>query len=48
MSVYEVIAAEGPARRSPSGYYDWARRAPSDRALTDAFLIERIKDDPRE
>ncbi len=26
-----------------SGYYDWARRAPSDRALTDAWLIEKIR-----
>lgn len=29
---------------SRSGYYDWGGRAPSDRALTDAFLIERIKE----
>jgi putative transposase len=28
---------------STSGYYDWASRAPSDRALSDAWLIERIK-----
>jgi putative transposase len=28
---------------STSGFYDWARRAPSDRALSDAWLIERIK-----
>jgi putative transposase len=27
---------------SRSGYYDWERRAPSDRALTDAWLIEKI------
>lgn len=27
---------------SRSGYYEWERRAPSDRALTDAFLIEKI------
>jgi len=49
-----MIAAEGPSSPvslqcellgvSRSGYYDWARRAPSDRALTDAFLIERIKE----
>ena len=49
-----MIAAEGPSSPislqcellevSTSGYYDWARRAPSDRALTDAFLIERIKE----
>jgi putative transposase len=28
---------------STSGYYDWARRAPSDRALSDAWLLEQIK-----
>ena len=28
---------------SRSGYYDWERRAPSDRALTDLWLIEKIK-----
>ncbi len=28
---------------SRSGYYEWERRAPSDRALTDAWLIEKIK-----
>jgi putative transposase len=28
---------------SRSGYYVWSTRAPSDRALTDAFLIEKIK-----
>jgi putative transposase len=28
---------------STSGYYDWASRAPSDRVLSDAWLIERIK-----
>jgi putative transposase len=28
---------------SPAGFYDWARRAPSDRALTDAWLTEKIK-----
>jgi len=49
-----MIAAEGPNSPvslqcellgvSTSGYYDWARRAPSDRALTDAFLTERIKE----
>jgi len=27
---------------SRSGYYEWERRAPSDRALTDAWLIEKI------
>jgi putative transposase len=29
---------------SRSGYYDWERRAPSDRALTDAFLMEKIRE----
>src|SRR3954468_9337678 len=28
---------------SRSGYYEWASRAPSDRALSDAWLIEKIK-----
>src|SRR3954464_8407915 len=28
---------------SRSGYYEWASRAPSDRALTDAWLIEKIR-----
>jgi putative transposase len=28
---------------SRSGYYEWAHRAPSDRDLADAWLIERIK-----
>jgi putative transposase len=28
---------------STSGFYAWASRAPSDRALSDAWLIERIK-----
>src|ERR671931_156470 len=28
---------------SRSGYYDWATRPPSDRALSDAWLIERIR-----
>src|SRR5437763_6298454 len=28
---------------SRSGYYDWERSAPSDRELTDAWLIERIR-----
>ena len=27
---------------SRSGYYDWARRSPSDRALADAWLTEKI------
>jgi putative transposase len=29
---------------STSGYYEWAGRAPSDRALTDAWLTEKIKE----
>jgi putative transposase len=29
---------------STSGYYDWAGRAPSDRALSDAWLIEKIRE----
>jgi putative transposase len=28
---------------SRSGYYEWAGRSPSDRALTDAWLTERIR-----
>ena len=28
---------------SRSGYYEWAGRAPSDRALTDAWLTEKIR-----
>jgi putative transposase len=28
---------------SRSGYYEWERRASSDRALTDAWLIEKIR-----
>ena len=28
---------------SESGYWAWARRAPSDRALQDAWLTERIR-----
>lgn len=28
---------------SRSGYYDWATRVPSDRQLSDAWLIDRIK-----
>ena len=28
---------------SESGYWAWARRAPSDRALYDAWLLERIR-----
>ena len=52
MTAYRIISAE-KANGIPvslacelldvsrSGYYDWSTRAPSDRALTDAFLIER-------
>ena len=28
---------------SRTGFHNWARRAPSDRALTDAWLTEKIK-----
>jgi putative transposase len=53
VSVYRLISAE--KARTPvsmscrllgvsrSGYYDWERRAPSDRALTDAWLTEKIR-----
>jgi putative transposase len=53
VSVYRFISAE--KARTPvstqcrllgvsrSGYYDWLTRAPSDRALTDAWLLEQIK-----
>jgi putative transposase len=53
VSVYRFISAE--KARTPvsmccvllgvsrSGYYDWCRRAPSDRVLADAWLIEQIK-----
>jgi len=53
VSVYRFISAE--KARTPvsmccellgvsrSGYYDWARRAPSGRVLADAWLLERIK-----
>ncbi|MBA3301795.1 MAG: IS3 family transposase, partial [Thermoleophilaceae bacterium] len=54
MSAYRMISAEKtrfPVSRqcellgvSRSGYYEWARRAPSDRALEDAFLTEQIKE----
>ena len=53
MTVYRMISAEKASTPvsvccellgvSRSGYYEWASRAPSDRALTDAWLIERIK-----
>ena len=53
MTAYRIILAE--KARTPvsvacellgvgrSGYHAWAARAPSDRALSDAWLIERIK-----
>lgn len=53
MSVYRFISAE--KARTPvslacqwlgvsrSGYYEWATRVPSQRALTDAWLTERIR-----
>jgi hypothetical protein len=31
---------------SESGYWAWMKRAPSDRELSDAWLIERIRRDP--
>ena len=52
MSVYRFISAE--KARTPvsvccellgvsrSGYYDWTDRPPSDRALSDAWLLEQI------
>jgi hypothetical protein len=53
VSAYRIISAE--KARTPvsvacellgvsrSGYHAWERRAPSDRALSDAWLLERIK-----
>ncbi len=52
MNVYRLISAE-KARTpvsvacellgvSKSGFYSWASRAPSDRELSDMWLIERI------
>ncbi len=54
MSIYRHISGEkahgAPISRmcellgvSASGYYAWASRAPSDRALGDAWLIEKIR-----
>ena len=53
MSCYRIVLAEkartpvsvacGLLGVSRSGFYDWQRRAPSDRALSDAWLIEKIK-----
>ncbi len=60
MTAYRLIEAEKadtafPVSRacellqvSRSGFNDWASRAPSDRALTDAWLTEKIKDIHRE
>ena len=53
MTCYRIVLAE-KARTpvsvacellgvSTSGFYAWASRAPSDRELSDAWLIERIK-----
>ena len=58
MTCYRIVLAE-KARTpvsvacellgvSTSGFYAWAGRAPSDRALSDAWLIERIKHVHRE
>jgi putative transposase len=54
VSAYRIISAERASFPvsvmcevlgvSRSGYHGWERRAPSDRALTDAWLIERIKE----
>ena len=54
MSAYRIISAERASFPvsvmcevlgvSRSGYHGWERRAPSDRALTDAWLIEKIKE----
>lgn len=54
MSSYRLISAERATFPvsvmcevlgvSASGFYDWASRAPSDRALSDAWLIEQITD----
>lgn len=53
MTAYRIIEAE-KAKGIPvslacemldvsrSGYYEWATRAPSDRALSDAWLTEKI------
>ncbi len=54
MSVYRIISAERASFPvsvmcevlgvSRSGFHGWERRAPSDRALGDAWLTERIKE----
>ncbi len=53
MSVYRIISAERASFPvsvmcevlgvSRSGYHGWERRSPSDRALSDAWLVEKIK-----
>lgn len=55
MSIYRVISEAKKAKELPvspqcellgvseSGYWAWVKRAPSDRALYDAWLTERIK-----
>ena len=55
MNAYRIISAEKASgvsvslmcelfEVSRSGFYEWATRAPSDRELTDAWLIEKIKE----
>ncbi len=54
MTVYRMISAEKASTPisvacallgvSRSGYYEWASRAPSDRALGDAWLLEQIRE----
>jgi putative transposase len=54
VSVYRIISAEGASFPvsvmcdvlgvSRPGFYLWERRAPSDRALSDAWLTEKITD----
>ena len=54
MSVYRIISAEKASfpvsvmcqvlEVSRSGFHGWERRPPSDRALSDAWLIEQIKE----
>ena len=59
MSCYRIVVLAEKARTpvsvacellgvSTSGFYAWASRAPSDRALSDVWLIERIKTVHRE
>jgi putative transposase len=54
VSTYRIISAERPSFPvsvmcevlgvSKSGFHSWERRAPSDRALSDAWLTSRIKE----